>query len=71
LQELIKKKDEEIEKLNSMNKDRNATLNELEEKNKLNMELNNKIQIIRNEKLQKEKTIETITNKITLSNHEN
>ena len=64
LQELIKKKDEEIEKLNSMNKDRNATLNELEEKNKLNMELNNKIQIIRNEKLQKEKTIETITNKI-------
>ena len=64
LQELIKKKDEEIEKLNSMNKNRMAILTELEDKNKINLELNNKIQIIRNDKIQKEKTIETIQNKI-------
>ena len=64
LQELIKKKDEEIEKLTSMNKDRLAILNELEEKSKFNMELNNRIQTIRNEKAQKEKTIETTQNKI-------
>ena len=64
LEELIKKKDEEIEKLNSMNKDRLAIITELEEKNKLNMELNNKIQMIRNDKAQKDKTIETAQNKI-------
>ena len=64
LQELIKKKDEEIEKLNSMNKDRMNILSELEEKTKINMESNNKIQIIKNEKAQKEKMIETIKNKI-------
>ena len=64
LQELIKKKDEEIEKLNSMNKDRMNILNELEEKNKINIENNNKIQTIKNEKAQKEKTIEAIKNKI-------
>jgi len=64
LEELIKKKDEEIEKLNSMNKDRLAIITELEEKNKLNMELNNKIQMIRNDKAQKDKTIETVQNKI-------
>ena len=64
LQELIKKKDEEIEKLNSLNNTRIQILSELEEKNKLNIELNNKIQIIKNDKLQKEKTIETVQNKI-------
>ena len=64
LQELIKKKDEEIEKLNTMNKDRMNILNELEEKNKINIENNNKIQTIKNEKAQKEKTIEAIKNKI-------
>ena len=64
LQELIKKKDEEIEKLNSMNKGRLAVLTELEDKNKINMELNNKIQTIKNDKIQKEKTIETVQNKI-------
>ena len=64
LQELIKKKDEEIEKLNSMNKDRMNILTELEEKTKINMESNNKIQVIKNEKAQKEKMIETIKNKI-------
>jgi len=64
LQELIKKKDEEIEKLNSMNKDRMNILTELEEKTKINMESNNKIQMIKNEKAQKEKMIETIKNKI-------
>ena len=64
LQELIKKKDEEIEKLNSMNKDRMNILTELEEKTKINMESNNKIRMIKNEKAQKEKMIETIKNKI-------
>ena len=64
LKELIKKKDEEIEKLNSMNKDRMNILTELEEKTKINMENNKKIQIIKNEKAQKEKMIETIKNKI-------
>ena len=64
LRELIKKKDEEIEKLNTMNKDRMNILNELEEKNKINIENNNKIQTIKNEKAQKEKTIEAIKNKI-------
>ena len=64
LQELIKKKDEEIEKLNSMNKDRMNILTELEEKTKINLESNNKIQVIKNEKAQKEKMIETIKNKI-------
>ena len=43
LKELIKKKDEEIEKLNSMNKDRMNILTELEEKTKINMENNKKI----------------------------
>ena len=64
LQELIKRKDEEIEKLNSMNNNRLAILSELEEKNKINMELNNKIQGIKNDKIQKDKTIENIQNKI-------
>ena len=64
LQELIKKKDEEIEKLNTMNKDRMNILSELEEKTKINMESNNKIQLIKNEKAQKDKMIETIKNKI-------
>ena len=64
LQEIIKKKDEEIEKLNSMNKDRMNILTELEEKTKINMESNNKIRMIKNEKAQKEKMIETIKNKI-------
>ena len=64
LQELIKKRDEEIEKLNSMNKDRINILSELEEKTKINMENNNKIHVIKNEKAQKEKMIETIKNRI-------
>ena len=64
LQELIKKKDEEIEKLNSMNKDRMAILTELQGKNEKHLELNNKIKTIRNDKIQKEKTIEALDNKI-------
>ncbi len=64
LLELIKRKDEEIEKLNSMNNNRLAILSELEEKNKINMELNNKIKGIKNDKFQKDKTIENIQNKI-------
>lgn len=47
-----------------MNKDRMNILTELEEKTKINMENNKKIQIIKNEKAQKEKMIETIKNKI-------
>ena len=64
LLELIKRKDEEIEKLNSMNNNRLAILSELEEKNKINMDLNNKIKGIKNDKVQKDKTIESIQNKI-------
>ena len=45
-QEKDQKKDEEIEKLNSMNKDRMNILTELEEKTKINMENNKKIQIL-------------------------
>ena len=47
-----------------MNKGRMAVLTELEDKNKINMELNNKIQTIKNDKIQKEKTIEIVQNKI-------
>ena len=47
-----------------MNKDRINILSELEEKTKINMENNNKIQVIKNEKAQKEKMIETIKNRI-------
>ena len=64
LQELIKKKDEEIEKLKTMDKERKNILTELDEKNKINMELNNKIQLIKNECLQKDKTVDNIQNKI-------
>ena len=64
LQEKIKEKDSKIEKLKIMDKDRIAVLAELEEKNKLNMDLNNQIQILENECLEKDKSIENSQSKI-------
>ena len=59
LQEKIKEKDAQIEKLKIMDKDRIAVLAELEQKNKLNMDLSNQIQLLENENLEKDKTIES------------
>ncbi len=59
LQEKIKEKDAQIEKLKIMDKDRIAVLAELEQKNKLNMDLNNQIQMLENENLEKDKTIDS------------
>ena len=64
LKEMIKKKEEEIEKLNSLNQNRMAILNELEEKNKITIDLKTKIQVIQNNKLQKDKELKLIQNKI-------
>ena len=64
LQEKIKEKDAEIEKLKIMDKDRIAVLAELEQKNKTNMDLNNQIQLLENECLEKDKTIENSQSKI-------
>ena len=47
-----------------MDRDRIAILAELEQKNKLNMDLNNQIQILENECLEKEKTIESSQSKV-------
>ena len=58
LQEKIKEKDAQIEKLKILDKGRIAVLAELEQKNKLNMDLNNQIQLLENECLEKDKTIE-------------
>ena len=63
LQEKIKKKDAEIEKLRIMDKDRIAIISELEQKNKLNMDLNKQIQILENDCLEKDKIIENSENK--------
>jgi len=63
LQEKIKKKDAEIEKLKIMDKDRIAIISELEQKNKLNMDLNKQIQILENDCLEKDKIIESSDNK--------
>ena len=63
LQEKIKKKDAEIEKLKIMDKDRIAIISELEQKNKLNMDLNKQIQILENDCLEKDKIIESSENK--------
>ena len=63
LQEKIKIKDTEIEKLKIMDKDRIAVLAELEQKNKLNMDLNKQIQILENDCLEKDKIIESSENK--------
>ena len=59
LQEKVKEKDAQIEKLKIMDKDRIAVLAELEQKNKLNMDLNNQIQMLENENLEKDKTIDS------------
>ena len=63
LQEKIKIKDAEIEKLKIMDKDRIAVLAELEQKNKVNMDLNKQIQILENDCLEKDKIIESSENK--------
>ena len=63
LKEKIKKKDAEIEKLKIMDKDRIAIIAELEQKNKLNMDLNKQIQLLENECLEKDKIIESSDNK--------
>ena len=64
LQEKIKEKDAEIEKLKIMDKDRIAVLAELEQKNKLNVDLNNQIQLLQNECLEKDKTIESSESRV-------
>ena len=63
LQEQIKKKDAEIEKLKIMDKDRIAIIAELDQKNKLNMDLSRQIQILENDCLEKNKIIESSENK--------
>ena len=63
LQEQIKKKDAEIEKLKIMDKDRIAIIAELDQKNKLNMDLIKQIQILENDCLEKNKIIESSENK--------
>ncbi len=63
LQEQIKKKDAEIEKLKIMDKDRIAIIAELDQKNKLNMDLSKQIQILENDCLEKNKIIESSENK--------
>ena len=64
LQEKVKEKDAEIEKLKIMDRDRIAILAELEQKNKVNMDLNNQIQILESECLEKDKTIENSQSKV-------
>ncbi len=64
LQEKIKEKDAQIEKLKIMDKDRIAVLAELEQKNKVNMDLNKQIQLLDNENLEKDKTIESCQSKV-------
>jgi len=64
LQEKIKEKDAQIEKLKIMDKDRIAVLAELEQKNKINMDLSNQIQLLENENLEKDKTIESSQSKL-------
>ena len=64
LQEKLKEKEAEIEKLKIMDKSRIAVLAELEEKNKKNMDLNNQIQLLENECLEKDKTIEGSQSKV-------
>ena len=63
LQEQIKKKDAEIEKLKIMDKDRIAIIAELDQKNKLNMDLSKQIQILENDCLEKNKIIESSESK--------
>ena len=64
LQEKIKEKDAEIEKLKIMDKDRIAVLAELEQKNRLNVDLNNQMQLLQNECLEKDKTIESSESRV-------
>ena len=63
LKEQLKKKEAEIEKLRIMDKDRIAIISELEQKNKLNMDLSKQIQILENDCLEKDKIIESSESK--------
>ena len=64
LKEKLKQKETEIEKLRVMDKDRIAIISELEQKNKLNMDLNKQIQILENDCLEKNKIIESSESKV-------
>ena len=71
LQEQVKKLNEEIEKYQIKDKDRLQILKELEEKNTLNRELNSKVQMGENEKLQKEKEISNLKDQLKESKKDN
>ena len=71
LQEQVKKLNEEIEKYQIKDKDRLQILKELEEKNTLNRELNSKLQMGENEKIQKEKEISTLKEQLKELKKEN
>ena len=64
LKEIIKKKDEEIEKLQCLDKDRIQNLAELEEKSKIILDLKSKIKILEGDIHLKENNIESQHNKI-------
>ena len=70
LQEQIKKLNSEIEKYQIKDKDRLQILTELEEKNTLNRELNSKLQMSENEKIQKDKEITNLKEQLKISKKE-
>ena len=70
LQEQVKKLNAEIEKYQIKDKDRLQILTELEEKNTLNRELNSKVQMSENEKIQKDKEINNLKEQLKISKKE-
>ena len=70
LQEQVKKLNAEIEKYQIKDKDRLQILTELEEKNTLNRELNSKLQMSENEKIQKDKEITNLKEQLKISKKE-
>ena len=70
LQEQVKKLNSEIEKYQIKDKDRLQILTELEEKNTLNRELNSKLQMSENEKIQKDKEITNLKEQLKISKKE-
>ena len=70
LQEQVKKLNSEIEKYQIKDKDRLQILTELEEKNTLNRELNSKLQMSENEKIQKDKEINNLKEQLKISKKE-
>ena len=71
LQEQVKKLNSEIEKYQIKDKDRLQILTELEEKNTLNRELNSKVQMGENDKIQKEKEISNLKEQLKESKKDN